>query len=262
MVVNDLALAIVDVLGVVAALIAMAAFLAGATAAVFASKPYYSHGGITIYCGDCREILPHVSADHVITDPPYSAKTHAGANAGARTDRSAVLEISYASLTPRDVRALVPLLVNASRGWVVALSDDVLTRVYQHTFGRWGLTAFAPVPCVITGMTVRLAGDGPSSWAVYANVARPKALSTWGTLPGAYVGKREKQFRIGGKPEWLMRQIVRDYSKRGDVVLDPFMGAGTTLRAAKDLGRRAIGIDIDEECCKIAVQRLCQEVLF
>ena len=42
-------------------------------------KPYYEHGGITIYHGDCREVLPHVTADHAITDPPYNAQTHAGA---------------------------------------------------------------------------------------------------------------------------------------------------------------------------------------
>jgi site-specific DNA-methyltransferase (adenine-specific) len=62
------------------------------------------------------------------------------------------------------------------------------------------------------------------------------------------------------KPEALMRRLVSWMP--GDPVLDPFMGSGTTLRAAKDLGRKAIGIEIDEKYCEIAARRMRQEVLF
>jgi site-specific DNA-methyltransferase (adenine-specific) len=63
------------------------------------------------------------------------------------------------------------------------------------------------------------------------------------------------------KPIGLLRQWIADFTDPGDLILDPFMGSGTTLRAAKDLGRRAIGIEINEQYCEIAVRRLAQEVL-
>jgi len=66
---------------------------------------------------------------------------------------------------------------------------------------------------------------------------------------------------MGGKPEWLMSALCADYSRVADLILDPFMGSGTTLVAAKNLGRKAIGIEIEEKYCEIAVKRLAQGVL-
>lgn len=64
------------------------------------------------------------------------------------------------------------------------------------------------------------------------------------------------------KPLALLSRIVRSMVPVDGSVLDPFMGSGTTLRAAKDLGRRAIGIEIEERYCEIAANRLAQGVLF
>jgi len=63
------------------------------------------------------------------------------------------------------------------------------------------------------------------------------------------------------KPEKLLRTLLPAVAGPGDLIIDPFMGAGPTLRAAKDLGRKAIGIEIEERYCEIAVGRLSQEVL-
>jgi site-specific DNA-methyltransferase (adenine-specific) len=63
------------------------------------------------------------------------------------------------------------------------------------------------------------------------------------------------------KPRWLFDRLVLASTAAGDMVLDPFMGSGTALRAAKDLGRRAIGIEIEERYCEIAARRCSQETL-
>ena len=63
------------------------------------------------------------------------------------------------------------------------------------------------------------------------------------------------------KPEAMLRHMVETSTRKGTTVLDPFMGSGTTLRAAKDLGRKAIGIEIDEAYCEAAAKRMGQEVL-
>lgn len=91
---------------------------------------------------------------------------------------------------------------------------------------------------------------------VYANVARPKRLHKWGTLPGGYTGTPGERIHIGGKPLWLMRALIRDYTKRGDLVVDPCAGAATTLVAAFQEGRRAIGAEADPETHALAMRRL------
>lgn len=201
----------------------------------------------------------------VITDPPYSVKTHKGHNSGgamggytpkqmsaarAKYGSQVLRSIDYSAWAAEDVDRFVDFWAPRNLGWFVALSDDNLGPAWKAAYARHGLYVFQSVPIIIPGMTVRLAGDGPSSWAVYAFVARPAHLSGWGTLRGAYVlpkGYSEKLTVVGGKPLWVMQELVRDYSNPGDLVCDPCAGAGTTLRAAVTLNRMAIGSELDEK---------------
>jgi len=229
-------------------------------------------GAMELRLGDYREVLCDVTAvDCVLTDPPFSAKTHAGHDAGAgianKMNRptsgpaegfGARSELSYASWSHTEIARLAAFFSTRCAGWMVALSDSILCADYRAQFELVGLTGFHPLPCVIPGMTVRMAGDGPSSWAVYANVARPKALHKWGTLPGAYICKPGERGYIGGKPLELMRALVRDYSQPDDLVCDPCAGSGTTLLAAAQLGRRAIGAEVDGDAFDRAILRLSQ----
>ena len=96
----------------------------------------------------------------------------------------------------------------------------------------------------------------------YEDLRRPfflTKLDQWGDVWRFPIERNRKH--PAQKPLAMMSQIVRVSSRPGDLVVDPFMGSGTTLRAAKDLGRRAIGIEIDERYCEIAAKRLSQEVL-
>jgi site-specific DNA-methyltransferase (adenine-specific) len=208
--------------------------------------------------------------DCIITDPPYSERTHSGNNGGKREKRDAsrdkwasdpIRQIDYSSLTPADVHAWSAQWAPRTRYWIAVMCDHSLIAAWQDGLSAAGLYAFAPVPCVITGMTCRLTGDGPSSWAIYLIVARTKAAAKWGTLPGAYVVGQERpelvvDRRIGGKPLPLMQQIVRDYSRPGMLIADPCAGHATTLVAALQSGRRVWGAECDPAAHAAAVARL------
>ena len=231
-------------------------------------EPYYQDSAVTIYHGDCLEIMPELEpVDHVIGDPPYSKRTHTkciqnerydGCKKGLWTDG-----FEYECWDEKIIKEYCVCLDECNTGWAVTfMSYDLYSLYEKHLKEECNVYVFPPIPAVIKGMNVRLGGDGPSSWTVWIAVARPKALSKWGTLPGAYVGGPERNMMIkGGKPEWLMKDIIKDYSHKGETILDPCMGSGTTLRAAKDLGRKAIGIEINEKYCEIAANRMSQEVL-
>jgi len=204
--------------------------------------------------------------DTLIVDAPYSPAVHAGHGTMARHgtstppcyDGGARREIDYAAWSDADVRAFVEGWSPLVRGWIVAMADDELAIAWKHSLRDAGRLAFPLIPCTERGATVRLAGDGPSSCTTFAVVARPRTAKAkaWGTLASHYIGPREAKPVVGGKPLWLMRAIVRDYSRPGDVVCDPCAGAGTTLLAAKLEGRRYVGGDIDAAHAELARERL------
>ena len=209
-------------------------------------KPYYSHAGITIYHGDCREILPHLpKVDLVLTDPPYGL-------AGAETEKN-----EYASFAD-------------DPGVVVALVKECLKvadrDVFVMTPGQ-ALMFRYPEPDAI-GAFYYPAGTGSCSWGFVGW----QPIFYYGKDPylAAGLGRRANSFRsteraeVNGhpcpKPLQQWEDLVVRCSFEGQSVLDPFMGSGTTLVAAKQLGRKAIGIEIEEKYCEIAARRLSQEV--
>lgn len=222
-----------------------------------------------IHLGTWQDAAWPEQVDCIITDPPYSERTHSGNNGGRREKRDTgkyagtgpITQIDYTSLTEADVQAWAKAWAPRVRYWIAVMCDHTLIPTWSAALSAAGLYTFAPVPCVITGMTCRLAGDGPSSWAVYLVVARTKAAAKWGTLPGAYVVAQERPTdvldrRIGGKPLPLMQQIVRDYSRPGMLVADPCAGHATTLVAALQSGRRVWGAECDPVAHAAAVARL------
>jgi len=210
------------------------------------SVPIIESRRLSLYYGDHEQTAARLRragevVDLLSVDTPYSERTHGGHNGTLPGGRS---PIPYAFWTPEDVHVFVQTWRPLQRGWLVSITDHVLWEAWQRAAERAGLYAgFPPVPMVVTGSRLRIRGDGPSPWTYFVMVARPPELVTWGTLRGAYVGKRERLLMTGGKPLWAMREIVEDYSRPGQVVCDPLCGAGTALAAALLEGRDALGGD-------------------
>lgn len=242
-----------------------------------------SHSELAAYLRETGETV-----DALIVDAPYSERTHAGHDEGgpsldrmlsfaassgglAKDRRYAISKalrgdthrraLDYGHWCASDIDVFVDAWSAVVSGWMVSLTDDVLFPSWRAAMKRADRTVFADVPALITGMTVRLAGDGPSSWTIHCAMSRPRSSDDgrfphWGTLPGGYALPYERGPLVGGKPLSLMRALIRDYSRPGDLVCDPCCGAGTTLLAAKLEGRRAIGCDIDAAHVAIAAERL------
>ena len=226
-------------------------------------RPYYESGGIAIYHGDCREILPHVEADVVVTDPPYGVglkkKTSDFRDSphfdNGESLRASTLYVDDPETIAALVREVVPTMLAAvERACIFPGSamlwnypaPDALGAVFcANGAGRnaWGFTVSHPI--LFYGKDPFLA-DGKGS--------RPNGFRT--EQPN-----REKIDHPCPKPIEWMRWAIQRASRPADTPLDPFMRSRTTLRAAKDLGRKAIGIEIEERYCEIAAKRLAQEVL-
>lgn len=222
-------------------------------------------GDMELRHGDWRTTLPDIEPDVLLVDPPYGQRTHSGQSI-TRADAGALTKLSYPPWTARDVIEFVSHWAPRTRGWFGALTSHDLIPTWEVALAATGRTCFAPVPCVQRGMAVRIQGDGPSNWTCYLMLARPRRLSRWGTRRGAYIGgandvgsvrvPRGQRPCTGGKPDWLMRDIVDDYSLAGDLVVDPCAGGGATLLAARELGRRSIGAERSLSIYRATVRRL------
>lgn len=220
--------------------------------------PYYEDEHATIYHGDCREILPVIDWDVAVTDPPYGINADLPSVSSRPTKATGRIGGSVPfddSSVPFDVHRLLfeaggPIVwFGGAPNFVATVGafdpppDRVLIWAPKFTLSMAhnnGIAyRFTPIH------TWRLPRQTPAVWDVIDTPT--EAVRTWWRHPAT-------------KPVKLMRILVRMV---GDgVIVDPFMGSGSTLRAAKDCGRRAIGIELDESYCEVAAKRLAQGVLF
>lgn len=220
-------------------------------------RPYYEEPGITIYHGDCRDVLPSITADVLVTDPPYGVNL--GKHAAAADPRGRHLaKQAYASYddTPENFSEVVAPAIS------IAIARCKRAMVFCVPPSMWQL----PPPDAIGGIFVPSA-VGRNRWG-WSNLIH---CLMYGVAPGLERGAKhtaisktvtaEDTGHPTTKPLEWMKWAVALGSEPSDTVVDPFMGSGTTLRAAKDLGRHAIGIEIEERYCEVAVKRLRQETL-
>jgi site-specific DNA-methyltransferase (adenine-specific) len=226
--------------------------------------PYYQASGITIYCADARDLMPELGAvDVVITDPPFGFGAYA-------TDREVPIRPVVARAHRFALMAYPELLVE----WCIELG-----RAPTEWITWWPSNAAAKAGgrhLLLPRQTECIAvfGEGlqPDAVREPRSDNRPRvngersdtvrACDVWrDASPGIGFNSHER-LHPNEKPLALMRRLVEFCSTPGELIVDPFMGSGTTLRAAKDLGRRAIGVELVESHCETAVRRLRQEVLF
>jgi DNA modification methylase len=214
--------------------------------------PYYSRDGITIYHGDCRDILPHLpKVDLVLTDPPYGKMWTKGKHAIGRAKHT-----NETDKTPWDVK---PNTLTLRRVLASATNQIVFG-------GQYFTDILPPSNCWLVWDkrgTSKVGGDQvPFADCELAWTSFNKTVKKYTLVVQGFVSEsNDVRVHPTQKPSEIMRHILRDFSSDADLILDPFMGSGTTLVAAKQLGRRAIGIEIEEKYCKIAVERLAQGVL-
>lgn len=214
-------------------------------------EPYYDHGGITIYNADCRDVLPGLGkVDLVLTDPPYgigeSSKKH---ESRSKLCRAGGYGQSNWDDSPPDKETFE--LIQSSADKCIIFGGNYFELPPSSCWLVWdkdnGGCDFA---------------DCELAWTNLKMAVRMKKYRWNGMLqePGRTKEKRQHPTQ---KPLEIMKWCIQMADLKGmcHTICDPMMGSGTTLRAAKDLGRKAIGIELEERYCEIAAKRLSQEVL-
>lgn len=265
-------------------------------------KSYYEEAGITIYHGDCREVLPLMPpADLIFTSPPYNLGNTTGGGFAKRLGGMAYQAGHYSPDTPLGKRGGVGKWSGGALAYGYGDFDDALphgdyvaqqkdiTRAFWSNLSEVGAIFYNHKPRVLAGKVI-LPIDYIS--AELRDFVRQEIV--WARAGGvnfspSFYCPTHERILIIAKPAWRLRD--KSASGVGDVwyipqeggtehpapfpiglplramettvpglVIDPFAGSGTTLRAAKDLGRCAIGIEIEERYCEIAAKRLSQGV--
>ncbi len=192
-------------------------------------KPYYEHAGQTIYHGDCREVLPLLpSVDFVLTDPPYP-DWHAERYHYSDDLLPLLIRLQCRQLVFWSAKVPFQLDYTAQHVW------DKKTGCgseYEHIYER----------------------NGQRNWKVFRHYLLNSTVAA-NYCDDEFTGHPSQ------KPRQLLSTLLVFAAAPSALVLDPFLGSGSTLVAAKLLGHMAIGIEIDERYCEIAAKRLAQEVL-
>ncbi len=213
------------------------------------ATPYYDEGGITIYHGDCRDLLPTIAAVAIVTDPPYGIGWTRSLNA-ARGSKAHAGIVNDEDTSMRDA--------------ALALRPDLPAMVFGSFYAPFPpnlkqvLVWPKPPDAGVVGSTTGFRRDAEPVFLVGPWPLRTIERSS--VLPPGAPSMKSVTIRNPGhphvKPVGLMRHLLKCCP--AGVVVDPFAGSGATLEAAAQLGRAAIGIEVDERYCELAARRFEQ----
>jgi site-specific DNA-methyltransferase (adenine-specific) len=201
--------------------------------------PYYQDDAVQIFHGDCREILPGLApVDLVLTDPPYLEEYlwsySTISEFGAKLLKQGGFCFAYGA-TEHIRSRLERMDEHLTYYWVHVLLHN---GGYPRMWAKHIMSGYKPIFVYTNGKP-----DNPPWMSSVHSVAMDKTFHQW------------------GQGEGFARKVIDMFTATRGVVLDPFLGGGQMLRAAKDLGRKAIGIEIEEKYCEISAKRMSQEVL-
>lgn len=208
-------------------------------------KPYYTDESVTLYHGDCLEITEWLTADVLVTDPPYGIAWRIGQNDAAKSRAHAGIQ-NDEDATVRDA---VLRLWGAERASLVfgsfrapAPPEVVQTLVWRK-----------PVDAGVVGCTTGYRTDTELIYLRGPHTRRNAARSS--VLESRCGLARYRSGHPHAKPVPILEQLIE---WTDGAVADPFAGSGSTLVAARNLGRRAIGVEIEEKYCELTAKRLAQ----
>lgn len=218
-------------------------------------KPYYQDDDGVIFNADCLDIMkqmPEKCVDLTMADPPYNAKD-IGPNKRVYIEGQMQLPIKeYKLFCENWFQGAFPVSEN------IILTPGI-SNICYYPQPFWVLCWHKPAAVSFNRL------GGYNAWEpifIYGKTASGERLGQdyilFNTLN---FNKGPEKNHPCPKPLGLWSLLISKFTKSGDIILDPFLGSGTTAVAAKQLGRKYIGIEISEAYCKIAVQRLAQEIL-
>jgi DNA modification methylase len=240
-------------------------------------KPYYESNGIAIYHADCRQFFAEyadLAVDVTLTDPPYSPHVH-NSNRKGMTAHAGVFsehrDLGFDALTDELRTVSAAFFAAHTKRWIGVFSDTESDYLWRGDLVGCGSEYVRTCFWHKVGGAPQFTGDRPAVALEAITLTHRKGRKSWngGGQQGLYAvpivvsrgGPNEVRVHSTQKPKALMLQLVADFSHAGELVFDPFMGSGTTLVAAKQIGRRAIGVERSEQNCEIAANRLAQDAL-
>lgn len=244
-------------------------------------QPYYQDEAVTLYLGNCLDVLPSLAdVALVLTDPPYNVSARAVGGLANTTIGKVPRKNGTMRQIVRDFgawdhdwkpepfcAALKPML--RAGGALVSFTSEFLFSAYMTTgldhrallFWRKSNPAPNFRKQIVRAVEMAVWQTKGGGWTFNAGGYCPNVWD--GPIISGYTcqNTNEKRWHPTQKPEWLISQWVALFSHPGDVVVDPHAGSGTTLVCAKRLGRKAIGIEINEQYAEVAAKRLSQGAL-